>query len=666
MRLGSFIRKTEFKIISATGLGVLGIAVVAVWLAAAHPPPFAHVRDGFEASDAWIVDRSGIPMESIRASRDRRSLSWIAWDEVSPAFRELLVRVEDQRFYRHFGVDPLALGHAGWQMLRGSPLRGASTLTMQLTGLLDTNPPGRRNFSRKFSQMVDAVKLDSAWTKNEILEAYVNLVPFRGELVGLRAASQGYFAKNPAGLYREEAALLIALIRAPNAKPEVVGARACRILENADCTQILALAQRNFGRPYSISRKRETVPVLSPKFVEQGWGTNLIQTSLDRRTQELALGYLREQLRHLKRQNVNDGAVLILETQTGRVVAYAANAGPGMTSAPQVDGIQTKRQAGSTIKPLVYGLAYDENLLAPDSLLEDTPADISISRGRIYHPRNYDHIFRGQVSAGEALGSSMNVPAVRALKLVGESIVLDKMRAMGFEKLEDDDYYGPSLALGAVDVTLWELTHAYRLFATENEHFSQKTRDLIFDSLGAPEYRRFTFGMDSILTLPFPAAVKTGTSKDMRDNWCIGWTPEFTVGVWIGNFNGEPMWNVSGMSGAAPVWRELMLALHPHPQPTRAPIYRPRAEALPQRGLSRIRYPAAGMLVGLDPEIPQKLQKLPIEIENPQPGHRLFLNRKPIGRAQDTKLWSLARGRYRLELKDGQGVAIDQVRFEVR
>ncbi|MBX3016411.1 MAG: transglycosylase domain-containing protein [Bdellovibrionaceae bacterium] len=655
-----------------TVLSVVAISAAAIWLGTTSPPDFAQVRADHRPSDAWIVDRQGRPMESIRTARDRRSLGWVAWHEVSPAFRELLVQVEDQRFYRHFGVDPLAVGHAGWQMLRGHAHRGASTLSMQLTGLLSGTRSGkgkdnsRRDLGRKFTQMIEALKLDGSWQKDEILEAYVNLVPFRGELVGLPAASQGYFAKTPAGLFREEAALLIALIRAPNAKPELVGQRACRILERDDCAPVIELAQKSFARPYAIARKREVVPVLSERFVENGWGTNLIQTSLDLKMQELALHALREQMRFLRRQNVNDGAVLILETRTGRVVAYAANGGPGMASAPQVDGIQTRRQAGSTIKPIVYGLAYDLNLLAPDSLLDDSPADIAISMGRVYHPRNYDNVFRGPVSAGEALGSSMNVPAVRALKLVGETRVLDKMRELGFQDLEDDDYYGPSLALGAVDVTLWELTHAYRQFATENEIFKPETREMLYDSLGAPEYRRFTFGMDSLLSLPFPVAVKTGTSKDMRDNWCIGWTPEYTVGVWIGNFNGDPMWNVSGMSGAAPIWRDLMLALHPHPQPTRAPRYLPRAEALPRRGLSRIRYPAAGMLVGLDPEIPRGLQKLPIEIENPQPGYRLFLNRKPLSMARETVLWSLARGRHRLELKDRKGVAVDQVRFEVR
>lgn len=650
----------------AAAFAVPAMFLAGMWLQTPAAGGFAQLRNSYQASDAWVVDRHGHPMESMRTHKDRRSLEWIPWDQVSPAFQELLVRTEDQRFFAHFGVDPLAALNAGLQSVKGGERRGASTLTMQVAGLLTKEKSTRRNLTQKIRQMLQALKLDAAWSKHEILEAYVNLVPFRGELVGLRAASLGYFRKNPAGLLVDEAALLIALIRAPNAKAALVGKRACHMLKAANCQPLLNLAEKTFSKSYLIARSREVIPVMSPHFVQKGWGTSLLESSLDLPTQKLALSLLREQLRALQRQNVNDGAVLVLETKTGKVVAYAANGGPGLTSAPQVDGIQTRRQAGSTIKAFVYAQAYEMNVLAPDSLLDDSPADISISQGRVYHPRNYDHTFRGTVSAGEALGSSMNVPAVKTLNLVGESQVLDKLRQLGFQDLEEDDYYGPSLALGAIDVTLWELTQGYRQLATESPAFSAQTRLQIFNSLGAPEYRRFTFGMDSLLTLPFPAAVKTGTSKDMRDNWCIGWTPEFTVGVWVGNFNGEPMWNVSGMSGAAPVWRQMMLALHPLPQTTTPAKYQPRALELPQKTLSRIRYPAAGMLVGFDPDIPKKRQKLAIEIENPQKNHLLFLNRKLVGRATSSHLWPITRGHYRLKLQNDEGQSIDEVFFEVR
>lgn len=627
---------------------------------------FAEVRKGYQPSDVWIVDRHGYPLESIRTRNEKRSLDWVSWSDVSPAFRDLLIRVEDRRFYSHPGVDPFALSKVIYERVRGKSRRGASTLTMQLVGLLkDGTLNRRRNMWQKFKQILAAIKMNFQWSKDEVLEAYVNLVPFRGELVGLRAASLGYFAKSPAGLVQEEAALLIALLRSPNAVVDLVAKRACFILGASDCQAMVSFAQRTLSKSYVLPRSRELVPVLTRQFTEEAAQASVIQTSLDCRIQELAISALREQLRMLHRQNVNDGAVLVLESQSGRVVAYAANAGAGIASAEQIDGIQTRRQAGSTIKPFVYGTAFEWRLLRPDSLLEDSPTDISISQGRVYHPKNYDHVFRGLVSVGDALGSSMNVPAVRALQLVGEPRVLERLRSLGFTQLQEDDYYGPSLALGAIDVTLWELTQGYRQFAVEGSVFSGPTRYALFNILASPEHRRFTFGMDSLLTLPFPAAVKTGTSKDMRDNWCIGWTSQYTVGVWVGNFNGQPMWNVSGMSGAAPIWRSLMLALHPNPHGEVARYEAPSAP-LPRRTISRIRYPAPDMLVGLDPDIPLPLQKLPIEIENPQQGHRLFLNGRLLSKAQDTVLWPLQRGQYHVELKAASGQSVDAVNFEVR
>lgn len=644
---------------------ILLVAACSIW-STIELLSFTNIRKAYKPSDVLIVDRNGYPLETIRTKHEKRSLDWVQWSEVSPAFRDLLVRVEDRRFYSHNGVDFLAMSKAAWEKVTGQSQRGASTLTMQLVGLLKEGSfSRRRTLWKKLNQVVSALKLDSQWTKEQILEAYINLVPFRGELVGLRAASLGYFGRNPSGLAQEEAALLVALLRSPNSAPELVAKRTCYILNLEKCDSIQNLVQQTLSKPYRLARPRELVPVLSKNFTKDDSNSSVIQTTLDYRIQELALRALREQLRALKNQNVNDGAVLVMETQTGRIMAYVANAGTGVASAVQIDGIQTRRQAGSTMKPFVFATAFDWRLLDPGSLLEDSPADISISQGRVYRPKNYDHIFRGLVSVGDALGSSMNVPAVRALQLVGESRVLDRLRSLGFEQLQEDEYYGPSLALGAIDVTLWELTQGYRQFAIEGSTFSSPTRLSIFNILASSEHRRFTFGMDSLLKLPFPAAVKTGTSKDMRDNWCLGWTPEYTVGVWVGNFNGEPMWNVSGISGAAPIWRSLMLALHPNPGGTLAK-YEPPAAPLPSRTISRIRYPAPDMLVGLDPDIPLPLQKLPIEIENPQRGHKLYLNDRLLSKAQETTLWPLQRGKYRVELKTASEQSVDSVKFEVR
>jgi penicillin-binding protein 1C len=566
------------------------------------------------------------------------------------------------------GVDFLALAKATLDRLGGTSTRGASTLTMQLTGLLKNESLlQRRTVQQKLRQIAGALKLETFWSKQEILEAYINLVPFRGELKGIRAASLGYFGKAPAGLVQIESAILIAMLRSPNASPERISRRACAMLDSQYCPEIQTMAAQILSKPYQLTRSRELIPVVSKKFIEDDKNKKQIRTSLDFQTQMLAMTALREQLFYLKVQNVHDGAVIVLETRTGRVVAYAANAGAELASANQVDGVLMRRQLGSTIKPFVYATAFENRFLLPNSLVDDSPADIPVGGGRIYHPKNYDHEFRGLVSAGDALGSSMNVPAVRVLQVVGEPRVLDKMRAAGFENLQNDDYYGPSLALGTVDASLWELTQAYRKFAVTDSPFSEDTRKYIYNILASSEHRRFTFGLDSILTLPFQAAVKTGTSKDMRDNWCVGWTDEYTVGVWVGNFNGEPMRNVSGMTGAAPIWRSLMMSLHPNPPHSKQALkFEPSANDLPKRSFSRIKYPANDMSVAVDPDIPRELQKLPIEIDNPQVHQNIYINSQLFGAAENTKMWLITEGKYLVELKSENGTVIDSVHFEVR
>ena len=327
-----------------------------------------------------------------------------------------------------------------------------------------------------------------------------------------------------------------------------------------------------------------------------------------------------------------------------------------------------RRQAGSTLKPFVYGTAFDLNILKQNSLVEDSPEDLAVGGGGIYSPKNYEHEFQGFVAASEALGSSLNVPAVRTLELVKEVRVLDRMSQLGFTQLMSDDHYGPSLALGTVDVSLQELTNAYRqLSVYAPEHiFTNETKRQLFASLSLQENRRFTFGLESLLGLPFPAAVKTGTSKDMRDNWCIGYTSEYTVGVWVGNFNGQPMWNVSGMTGAAPIWRTIMTALHTSPPLDELAHYETPERPLEHRTLSRIRYPQSNMLIGLDPDIPKLNQRLPIQISSPQSTDHVFVDGKRLARASETVFWELAKGRHEVELKGADGRLVDDVSFVVR
>jgi penicillin-binding protein 1C len=668
----------KYLVLAWSGFAVIFFAAVLISVFSTKVARFEEIRAQYKPSDKWIVDRDGVPMESIRTENSRRSLDWTHWQEVSPILQRQLVAVEDQRFYSHLGVDPIALGRAFFTALAGHHRRGASTITMQVFDQLTSAKAQRgSNFTRKFKQIIGALAIERSWSKEQILETYINLLSFRGELVGLRAASFGFFSKSPNALDATESSLLVALIRAPNAAAALVARRACLILKSDDCTELEAFAARSIANPYKIMRERDLIPVLSRRFIippsaispaGSPPSSNVIATSLETRVQNLALQAVREQIRELRERNVNDAAAVVLDTRTGAILAYVGNAGPSLASSPQVDGASMHRQAGSSLKPFVYATAYDMRLLDLSSLIEDSAEDLGVGPGAVYNPRNYDHTFQGLVSSGEALASSLNVPAVRTLMLTGEARVLDRMHQLGFTDLQDEDHYGPSLALGTVDVSLIELTEAYRrlsLFAGSHE-FSDETKQKIFTSLSRPEYRRFTFGLDSLLTLPFPAAVKTGTSKDMRDNWCIGFTSEYTVGVWVGNFNGEPMWNVSGMSGAAPIWRSLMVGLHREMPQDLVYAYVPPAEPLKKATIARIRYPQADMLVGIDPDIPKKSQKLPIKIENPQAGHSVFVDGRRLSVARELTLWPISKGRHKVELRNRVGKVVDEVKFLVR
>src|SRR6185503_2883029 len=305
--------------------------------------------------------------------------------------------------------------------------------------------------------------------------------------------------------------------------------------------------------------------------------------------QRFAAATLEQHLRELEARNAEDGAVVVLDNASGEVLAWVGSAGSA-SSAAEVDGVIARRQPGSALKPFLYALALERRLLTAASILDDSSLAVTTSAG-LYVPQNYDHSFRGRVSLRTALGASLNVPAVRTLALVGYEPFYEKLRALGFETLtRDADHYGYSLALGGAEVTLLALANAYRTLANGGRHSTitvsaaqhpgaamqvvdPRAAYVIGDILADAAARASTFGLASPLATRYPASVKTGTSTEMRDNWAIGYSSRYTVGVWVGNFSGEPMHDVSGVSGAAPVWREVMDFLHEGeaPRPPAAP-----------------------------------------------------------------------------------------------
>ena len=659
---------------------------------APKPPSFDEVRARHRNSDAMLLDRDGRPLHELRVDKRRRVLDWTPLAGISAALQDAVISVEDRRFYSHHGIDFRALSAAAVQSLRGHK-RGASTITMQLAAQLDPDLLGGRRgrtLRQKLAQLRYARALESSWSKPEILEAYLNLSTTRGELKGVSALSRGLFGKAPHGLDAREAAVLTALLREPDATPKKVAARSIVVarrqglsFEGADVEKLALTA---LSHPPAVTPEADAAPQVARLLLKptKGAGPLSVRSSLDGRLQRFVARTLRERVADLADQNVNDAAALVVDNETGEVLAYVGNTGDD-SSARFVDGVTARRQAGSSLKPFLYGLAFEKKLITPESLLDDSPLEIFVGRG-LYRPENYDHEFHGPVPARVALASSINIPAIRVLQLVGEDAFVSRLAAFGFGSLREGDYYGPSLALGTADITLWELVSAYRALArggryspltltpassslAEKRSLSASAAYVVGNILSDRENRSSTFGLDSPLSTRYWTAVKTGTSKDMRDNWCVGWSERYTVGVWVGNFSGDSMWNVSGMSGAAPAWLEIMNELHAD-VPSRAPKapagVEPALRAVAvEAPRPRLESPVSGTIIALDPDIPAGQQSVPFEADAGA-GLRFELNGRDLGGAGEPLDWMPVPGRYTLALVDRRGKTVDSTSFEVR
>lgn len=719
----------------AAGLALALAAPALAW------PSFAEVKAGYVESDSRLLARDGQVLHSLRRDHTARRLPWTRIEEVSPALLRALLVSEDRRFYEHAGVDWNAVAAGAWRNLWNSRTRGASTLTMQLAGLLDEDGRrrGRRSLTEKVGQAAGALALERRWKKDEILEAYLNLVSFRGELVGVAAMSRSLFGKWPEGLDGREAALAVALLRSPNAAPDTVAGRACGILQaqgrpGAECDGLDALARVAFAGGWrdggsGPERSSGLAPHLARKLL--GRAGEAVTSTLDFALQRFAVTALDRHLRELARQNVEDGALLVVDNASGEILAWVGSSGP-LSDAPEVDAVTALRQAGSTLKPFLYGLALEKRLLTAASLIDDSPASLATANG-LYVPQNYAPEYRGWVSVRPALAGSLNVPAVRVLVRLGPDTFFERLQAFGFRSLkESGDYYGYSLALGSADVSLLMLANAYRSLANGGLWSPLKaTRSgrpepcreggcagvfagppgraapaggsfVIADILADRAARAGTFGLESWLATPYWSAAKTGTSKDMRDNWCLGFSRRYTVAVWVGNASGAPMHDVSGTSGAAPLWREIMDWLHrgdpasgrpglasppPSPPPglTRRRIrFDPPREPERQEWflagtemavvrqaqasqLARIAYPGEGSILALDPDIPPSRQRVHLQLSGKaEPGWRWRIDKSPPQPATRPTLWLPNPGKHRLALLDRSGRELESVGFEVR
>jgi penicillin-binding protein 1C len=692
-------------------------------------------------------------LHRLRTDATVRRGQWVALADISPAMRTALVLSEDKRFYEHSGVDWQAVSSAAWANLWSRKTRGASTITMQLAGLLDDDlkrGPRGRNVVQKLEQTVSAQILERNWRKDQILEAYLNLVPFKGELVGIDAMSQTLFGKAPHGLDAREAAVATALVRAPNASAAQVAQRACAVLKSpqstgADC-EALDLFTSGVLQRRAYAASAGLAPHVARSLVKASTAAartptipSALKTTLRAPLQRFAVQTLQQHLRELAGRHVEDGALVVVDNATGEILAWVGSSGDDISHAADVDGVTALRQPGSTLKPFLYAQAIAQRRITAASLLHDSGTQIHTAGG-LYIPQNYDHQFKGWVSTRTALGASLNVPAVRTLAMVSPDAFHKQLAQLGLPLKESGDYYGYSLALGSAEVSLINLVNAYRALANggrtsapsltpgakprSRNALDPRAAFIVGDILSDPLARARTFGTDSILATRFWTAVKTGTSKDMRDNWAVGWSQRYTVGVWVGNASGAPMWDVSGTTGAAPIWAAVINYLHASqpshaPQPpvgvvpvavqfatpggsasdpagksASAPIEAARREwflagtqqssfainsgttdaqysgASAQKGsqstgiqIARITAPTTGTIIALDPDIPPKNQRLTLLAD----GTNLhwLIDGKVFAKGPSAQ-WPPWPGRHVVRIAYAKGRVLDEVRIEVR
>jgi len=507
--------------------------------------------------------------------------------------RELIdcvLQAEDQRFYYHFGLDPLAMARASKDnILAGRIVSGASTLTQQLLRTLDG--PKARTFGSKLSEFYWATRLELLYSKDELLEAYLNRVAFGPSVYGVQEASRYYFDKPASSLSVAESVALAVTIRSPSVLDpfsdfgrEELARYTGPLIDSLQRRGRLDQDQAQRAKDQELELSTNPPPFFAPHFCDLALAQlkdqrGPVKTSLDLDLQETIEGMVRNHLALLSENKVDNAAVIVADVESGELLALAGSAGYHRRKDGQHNAATSLRQPGSTIKPFTYALLLQRTghagMILPDlNLYEDSDIESFV-------PKNYDKHFHGPVSIRTALACSYNVPAVRALERVGPKNLLTLLRRIGFTDLTDPpEHYGLGLTLGDGSSSLMQLVEGYRTIARGGVHspltylsdsqgdsveslIEPRSTYLITDILSDRQARIPSFGTPNSLEFPFDCAVKTGTSKGYRDNWTIGFTPKHIVGVWVGNSNGSPMQDVSGITGAGPLFRDVMLNLGP-------------------------------------------------------------------------------------------------------
>ncbi|MBM3531030.1 MAG: penicillin-binding protein 1C [Alphaproteobacteria bacterium] len=554
---------TKGRLVAATACAAVTVAAIggAWWMQSLGPAP----RGENLAFSTMVVDREGRLLRPYATPEGRWRLP-VALNEADPRYVRMLVAYEDRRFRDHFGVDPLAMLRAAWQFAaNGRIVSGGSTLTMQVARLLE--PRSERSLSAKLRQMVRAIQLERAMSKDQILALYLNLAPYGGNLEGARAAALAYFGKEPRKLSLGEAALLVALpqapeLRRPDRSAQAARAARDRVLDRVAAAGLLPADEVALAKRETAPSARRPMPALAPHAAEQAVAAapaaQVHRLTIDAPLQSSLEELARERVRALG-PDISI-AIVVIDNETGETLARVASADYfNKRRAGQVDMSLALRSPGSALKPFIYGLAFEDGLAHPETLIEDRPI-----RYGAYAPENFDLTFQGTVTVRRALQHSLNVPAVALLDRVGASRLTARLAQAGAPLvLPKGEAPGLAMALGGLGIKLSDLTMLYAGIARGGDALQRAERH---DSRARAAPLRLLdpvaawYVGNVLIGAPPPEnaaqgriAYKTGTSYGYRDAWALGFDGKRTVGVWAGRPDGAPVPGMIGRTAAAPV-----------------------------------------------------------------------------------------------------------------
>jgi penicillin-binding protein 1C len=572
MRLLPGLRKVRFQITGKT-LGRfarrLGILIVASFLLFILLNFLFPLPDKIEYSTV-ITDNKGQVINAF-LTRDEKWRMRTELDEISPLLRKTIIAKEDKYFYSHIGVNPVALTRAFFKNIsRGKTTSGASTITMQVARAMEHR---KRTLGSKLIEMFRAFQLEWKYEKDEILQLYLNLVPYGSNIEGVKSASQLYFKKNPDHLSLAEITALSIIPNRPSSlvigrNNELILAERNRWLRKFARDKVFTAKEIEDALEEPLTATRSEVPHHIPHLAYKlkRMGGGFIATNIDLNTQLKTEKLVEDYTRTQRLRNIRNAAVIIIDNKTNQVISYIGSSNfRDTTDGGQVNGAAAVRQPGSTLKPLLYGLCFDEGLLTPKSVLTDVAVNYEG-----YAPENYDDKFNGFVSVEYALEHSLNIPAVKSMRQLGKERLIEKLVACRFRQVQKDrGKLGLSMILGGCGTSLEELTGLFSVFAHNGNYYapsyiqsdssqmavsilSQEANYMVNEILSKVNRPDFPLNWGATERMP-KIAWKTGTSYGRRDAWSIGYNKNFTVGVWVGNFSGVGTPELSGAEIATPL-----------------------------------------------------------------------------------------------------------------